>query len=283
MSIIMLRIFQAFRVKKTAEDSFSLNVSTLQKDAFYASVSGKAFAKKVRLADEEQINRENSSGFLPLHLACYRGHLDKAKVLLKNGAELNQIDGGDTTALGHACDNKQSKIVEYLLQQEGIEESLIITPDHYSAFHQAVHKNDIHILQQLVEKYNSLPADLDGTQRISIGEMLNKPDESGLTVLAYACDKGCLETVRYLLSLPGININQTVTQQVTPLHLAVGNNFHKIVRVLLEDPRINRDAKTDAGKTALDLARELGHGKCEERFQAIPNPPPTNHPLISFD
>lgn len=53
----------------------------------------------------------------PLHLACISNHIDAAKLLLANGANIDKQDGDGWAPLHYAADNDYYEMCEYLIDQ----------------------------------------------------------------------------------------------------------------------------------------------------------------------
>lgn len=65
-----------------------------------------------------------------------------------------------------------------------------------------------------------------------VGCNVNLANEKGSTPLWVACDKGNEDTVKVLLSQPGIDVNVGVSE--IPLHAAVKQGYVSMAEVLLE-------------------------------------------------
>ncbi|KAG2378846.1 hypothetical protein C9374_007994 [Naegleria lovaniensis] len=76
----------------------------------------------------------------------------------------------------------------------------------------------------------------------------------GMTPLMWACDSGHVPVVNYLLSVPGININQLdgITGR-TALHYAAIRNYKEICEILIK-ANIETSTKTILNHTAEDMA-----------------------------
>ncbi len=56
----------------------------------------------------------------PLHLACYRGHLEIVKTLVNHGARIDKGAGRyNMTPLHNACLRGHKEVVKYLIQEVG--------------------------------------------------------------------------------------------------------------------------------------------------------------------
>jgi ankyrin repeat protein len=77
----------------------------------------------------------------------------------------------------------------------------------------------------------------------------------------YNDDEYRLMVVKYLLSIPGINLSLLDYSMKTPLHIAVLYMDRRIVKELLEMESINVNAKDVSGKTPVSLVlKELSMG-----------------------
>lgn len=74
------------------------------------------------------------------------------------------------------------------------------------------------------------------TQKNNINQEVEKFDDEGLCT---ACDKGHIEVVKLLLTLPSINVNYSAAFMRTPLSCACANGNIEIVKILLSVPGID--------------------------------------------
>jgi len=91
--------------------------------------------------------------------------------------------------------------------------------------------NQVNLLIQAI-----VNEDLVQVQKLVIQNLINAPNAQGQTVLFSACRHGRTSTVRYLLTIPGINVNQQSGLQDSCygcLHVAAENNFAEIIALLL--------------------------------------------------
>lgn len=85
-----------------------------------------------------------------MHLACKRGHLSVAKLLLKYGARLNAIDFLGDTPLYKSIQGENRLLTKFLLSQENI--NLCISNEvGERLIHTAVKFNDLYLVETLLK------------------------------------------------------------------------------------------------------------------------------------
>lgn len=75
----------------------------------------------------------------------------------------------------------------------------------------------------------------------------NSQNEHGYTPLMRAIEEGSVETVRWLLSFPGVNVNLKNNQNLTALHLAVEKQNIAVIDLLINRGAIVRESKHTGG------------------------------------
>lgn len=80
----------------------------------------------------------------------------------------------------------------------------------------------------------------------------------GKTALTWAAYYGNLDVIRFLLSVPGIDVNRQDTNGWTPLMTACFKNQTAVVELLLNVPEIDVNAQDIFGNTALSITAETG-------------------------
>ena len=65
-----------------------------------------------RKADPNRREKQNKG--TPLHVACFQGHLEICRVLVRAGAQLNLRDGEGLTPLFHAKDQGHADLIKFL-------------------------------------------------------------------------------------------------------------------------------------------------------------------------
>jgi ankyrin repeat protein len=66
----------------------------------------------------EDVNKPNSIGSTPLHIASYTGNIKAAEVFLKHNADINASDVDGFTPLRHAVEQNKIEIVKLLIQEK---------------------------------------------------------------------------------------------------------------------------------------------------------------------
>ena len=81
----------------------------------------------------------------------------------------------------------------------------------------------------------------------------------GSTVLLTACIHDRVEVVKFLLSLPEIDINVTTADDYTPFAHVCNEGKVELAKLFLKDPRLNINYVDYTGRSALWFACEEGH------------------------
>jgi len=85
-------------------------------------------------------------------------------------------------------------------------------------------------------------------------ENVNLPDENGMVLIHWACDRGNVKILELLIN-KGADVNITDSDGQTPLHYASSCCHSDIVKLLL-DEKANPTLKDNDGLTAKDVATE---------------------------
>ncbi|RZC39913.1 Ankyrin repeat domain containing protein [Asbolus verrucosus] len=144
----------------------------------------------------EEINVVNSIGVTPLDLAFSSGHLEIAKILLKNGAEI------DSANLHEACHNGHLKVVEFLITNGAKIEATNRKEE--TPLHLACDGGHLDIVRYLVKR----------------GAQIEKVDKRGWTTLHFAANNGDVQMIKFLIE-NGANVNTADNNGYTPLFLTM--------------------------------------------------------------
>lgn len=182
------------------------------------------------------------SGRSLIHLACYRGHLERMYKLFV------LIMG--STALQPSPVNITFTVTQLLCQTHcdlninTRERHNDITPIMYAA-----REGHDHIIEYLV-----LTTDQTEVPKCLQELDLNAQDRDGYTALHYACINKHVHTVQVLSSQRECNVNLRDSQQRTPLHRAVECLQFALVKVLLDRKDIDINVQNHHGWTPLHYA-----------------------------
>ena len=136
---------------------------------------------KLLLEQNADVDSKTSTGSTPLRVAAHEGHLDIVRCLVESGADVNARNDckQESTPLvtyyhGLFSGNRMLSVIDnYLIQQCKVG---------CTALHDAVERGHLKIVSELLAL---------GASQL--------PNNQGLTPLLYACDKGFIEIVEYLI------------------------------------------------------------------------------------
>ncbi|KAK4435197.1 hypothetical protein Salat_0683000 [Sesamum alatum] len=149
------------------------------------------------------LSQLNQDGYSPLHLASANGHLEIVNFLLKFGKQNSAVeelcmkkDKEGRSALHFAVVAGKIGVINVLLVHCP-EAAMEVTLHKESVLHLAVKHHQHEVLEFLInQKLGS-----------SVGDLLNLGDWEGNTVLHLATANRQLQTVRYLVKQPNLNVN----------------------------------------------------------------------------
>lgn len=185
------------------------------------------------------LNKKNKDFLTPLHMAADRSYFEIIDLLLKNGADVNALDGLGQTALHRCARDDNDQTCRLLLGSYNIDPTIISLQGYTAA--QLASESVLKILK-------------------------NPPDTVDLEVqLLEASKTGDLDTVqRIVLSNPHtVNCRDLDGRHSTPLHFASGYNRIAIVEFLLENGA-EVHASDKGGLVPLHNACSYGHYEVTE-------------------
>lgn len=139
---------------RTAEDA--LNV-------YEAAATGNPRRLKTILGQSRvRINTANEEGFTPLSLAAFFGHVEAVKVLLENGADVNQKPPSrfQNTAVDAAVAGEHPDVVRVLLASGA--DPNVRSEENYTSLHKAVAHGNLEIVRLLLDHGADPNATRDG-------------------------------------------------------------------------------------------------------------------------
>ncbi|CAL8373161.1 unnamed protein product [Gadus morhua 'NCC'] len=187
------------------------------------------------VAAEALSRAELKHGRVPLHLACYYGHLGIAKLLLCKGADPNTADRSRATPLHLAAEGGFNRVVRHLVKSGALIDS--VDGSGCTPLHVAARKAHRGICRTL----------------LSGGGHPDPRNEQGWTPMHLAASKGHRTTVLELES-QGCSVNAKGENEWTPLHLACKHGYGDMVADLLAAKAEPNVVENIAGRMPLHLA-----------------------------
>ena len=220
------------------------------------------------------IETKNDMGRSPLHWACRSGALDVVKLLVKAGAGVRVTDNFGYTCLMCASSQGHTETVRYLVGLPQVDVSHKDN-DGCTALLYAAYQNDADAMEVLIDAGTDIETKDDmgcpllywacHSGVLSVVKLLVKAgagvrvtdNNEGITCLMCASEHGRTETVRYLLGLPEVDVNDSNNSDPTSLHRAVLRKHSDVVKVLI-DAGADVEAMND-GRTPLHCACVAGN------------------------
>ena len=163
-------------LERTPEDALGIHE---------AAATGNARRLKTILGQSRtRVNAANPEGFTPLGLAGFFGHLDAAKVLLENGADVNATSPSRfaNTALDAAVAGNRTDVVKVLLAAHG--NPNVRSEGNATPLHKAAQHGNLAIVEMLVAAGADVNAVRDGGKPIDDAEK-----EGHATVVSFLRDR----------------------------------------------------------------------------------------------
>ena len=183
---------------------------------------------------QEDIDQANKNIRKQLRIACQEGHIDKARLLLDQGAEVDGATDDGVTPLIAACWRGHVDAA-LLLLDNGAEVNRAMN-DGRMPLHIACQKGHVETARLVLDR----------------GAVVDRTEKGGRTPLHIACQKGHVETARLVLDR-GADVDRADKEDETPLLVACEKGHVEMARLLLEKGAdINRE--NDQGATPLDIS-----------------------------
>jgi ankyrin repeat protein/beta-lactamase regulating signal transducer with metallopeptidase domain len=210
---------------------------------YLAACRGDLDRVRTLLEEGADVNAKDEFGCTPLHWAARARSPEVARLLIKNGANVDAASGPD--ALTPFMAARQLPIIEFLISA-GAD---IRSQENLSKLHDACSVGDIELIKFLIDK----------------GADINARNNRGATPLCAAAGGDHQKVVELLLD-EGADINTRGRRGATPLWTAV-RNFSKETAEFLIEKGANINTPDDRGVTPLDVAEQRGSTDMVELLQ----------------
>lgn len=185
-------------------------------------------------------NKRNSSPLTPLHAAAEEGHTEIVKYLVEKGGDFNSRDSYGRTPLYWAADNGHLNITKFLIDEKKADLNQQDN-DGNTLLHAAAWNGQLNIVKYLVDE-----------KKINVNI---RDKDKGFTPISEAIQRNNIHVFRHLIEAPNINVNIPDNSNVTPLHYAAQKGYLEIVKSLL-DKGADVNTKQRDGRTALYWAAD---------------------------
>jgi ankyrin repeat protein len=205
---------------------------------------------------------EAAGGETSLFVACSKGHIEVAKILIEAGGEalealLFKRQKNGSTCLHAACMRGHLELVKALIEAGGQALLLATQNDGGTCLHVACVHGQLEVAKALIEA---------GGKALVLATEIN-----GGSCLHMACTKGHLEVAKVLIEAGGkaLLLATDGAFGFSCLHAACGFGHLPLVRFLLTLPCADLVGLRDlSGRTALDLAIANHHADAAEAVRA---------------
>ncbi len=252
---------------------------------FEAAEKGLAESVRILLAapDIDVNQSEVMNDVSPLLAAVNENHIECVKLLLAaKDIDVNQSDKHLQTPLGMAAYRGHTEIVKLLLAVPGIDVNCVDecgdTP-----LSSAIFNGHYDCVKLLLEKWGidtrELPPILLATLRRDTAELQNilqqTPKQANTTyydtpLLHVAVLNNLHECLSLLLATPGIDVNATDAEGNSALFCAVSHNKPECLKLLLDVPGIHVNAENGESRSPLCRAAENGYTECVKLLLKAP-------------
>lgn len=216
-----------------SNDKSPVDLTLLEKSA---ENSAKITEMLIEKADKNIIN-DSLEGKTPLIIAVGNSYIDTTKILIENGANINEVDFEGWSALSYAVNNGDIEIAKLLLENKvKIKDELLI------AIKSPIVESSINMMKLLIDNKANI----------------NYTDENGFNPLNMAIESGDMELTKFLIT-NGANVNSLMQDGVSLIGYAIAQNNMDLLQILIENgANVNYTNGDSWADTPLKTASRLG-------------------------
>ena len=185
-------------------------------------------------------------GVTVLHYAVFMNDLERVKLLIEKGADVNIQNGDGNTAIFYAALNSNLEIVQYLIENGA--DITITNKSRKDFIHYAARSGNLELVQWLVNQgisvseYNGALHNAVASGNLELVKWLvaHGADVNSYflndSVLAYAIECSNMDIMRYLVEQEGVDVNASTHKRIyyPALEEAVKHNNFESVKFLVE-------------------------------------------------
>ena len=208
-----------------------------------------------RLHGSHGFSVTNEYGMTPLHLACQYNAIHAAETLMALGCPVDAANIQGRTALQMAIQFASIDMLKLLLLNRAsvakVEEN---------------GRTSLHIAAILL-RVEHLKTLLEWVPKPQLANVLAISDKSGATPLHLACQAGCEDSVRLLIT-NGADCNAREAFASLPLHIAARSGHAHLITLLLPETK-DVNATSTGGNTVLHFAAVSGSKECLQQLLEV--------------
>ena len=216
-----------------SNDKSPVDLTLLEKSA---ENSAKIMQMIIDKVDKKLIN-DSLEGKTPLIIAVGNSYIDTAKILIENGANINEVDFEGWSALSYAVNNGDIEIAKLLLTNKAkIKDELLL------AIKSPIAESRIDMIKLLIDNKANI----------------NYADDDGFNPLNIAIESGDMELTKFLIT-NGANVNSLMQDGVSLIGYAIAQNNMDLLQILIENgANVNNTNGDSWADTPLMTASRLG-------------------------